>query len=192
MTYPTQIYQSEIADLLRRVYPQPTPIKTEWRAITNLQGVYCPRIDIAVGPFAEGKICVGEYNQLMHMSECFLNRLIDYHCQNVQSWGGETVRLHLEDIRSYNSNSRCLLAIEVENKVSRKHLLGGAMNASALGRLGIVVGWTEDKVKALVKLCRYWDFLRSVGKNTFKTTNLLILSPDQLRDAIEHPQNNNL
>ena len=91
---------------------------------------------------------------------------------------------NFHELKILNENSRCLLAIEIENNVSRKHLLGGAVNAAALGRLGIVVGWTENKVKALVKLQTYWDFLYSVGKNTFNTRNLVILSPQQLSEAI--------
>jgi hypothetical protein len=47
-----------------------------------------------------------------------------------------------------------------------------------------MIGWDEEKVNALVKLQAYWDFLRSVGKNTFETKNLIILSPTQLEEAI--------
>ena len=29
----------------------------------------------------------------------------------------------------------------IENRVSRKHLMDGAINASALGRIGVVLPW---------------------------------------------------
>ena len=45
-------------------------------------------------------------------------------------------------------------------------LLGGAVNAAALGRIGIVVAWTSEKLKAFAKLRRYLNFLGIVGKNT--------------------------
>lgn len=58
------------------------------------------------------------------------------------------------------------------------------MNACALGRVGIVIGWDEHKVKALIKLQAYWDFLRNVKNNPYGTDNLLIVNPEQFRDAI--------
>jgi hypothetical protein len=79
------------------------------------------------------------------------------------------------------------MAIEIENQVSRKHLLGGAVNASVLSRIGILVPWTKEKSRATIKLLQYWDFLKYVGKNTFSADNVLILTPDQLKEAIsEH------
>ena len=62
--------------------------------------------------------------------------------------------------------------------------MGGAINAAALGRLGIAVGWTREKVKAFVKLRSYLLFLASVGKNTFHPYNLLVLSKEQVLDAV--------
>jgi len=47
-----------------------------------------------------------------------------------------------------------------------------------------VVGWTPDKVKALVKLRSCLLFLARVGKNTFDPANLLILSEERLTDAL--------
>lgn len=76
------------------------------------------------------------------------------------------------------------MALEIENRVTRKHLLGGVVNASALGRVAIVIGWIEEKVRALVKLQSYWSFLSSVGKNTYRTQNLLIMNPTQFNEAL--------
>ncbi|HEY0458752.1 MAG TPA: hypothetical protein VGC97_06325 [Pyrinomonadaceae bacterium] len=79
------------------------------------------------------------------------------------------------------------MAIEIEYNVSRKQLLGSTVNASVLGRLGVMIGWDAEKVNALVKLQVYWDYLRIVGKNTFETKNLLILTPNQFRGALLLP-----
>ncbi len=186
-------YQNQVARLLRRIYPPPTPIKAEWRTIANIKGIYSPRIDIAVGPFSEvrGGNCIREYNELMDSSRSFMEQLLVYHQANVMAYRIDDEELNLvhhfsdfNELRNTNENARCLLAIEIENEVSRKHLLGGAVNAAALGRVGAVVGWTENKVRSLVRLQTYWDFLYSVGKNTFKTTNLVILSPKQLIEAL--------
>jgi hypothetical protein len=192
MALPT-VYQNRISDLLTRIYQPPIPVETEWRAITNIDGLYSPRIDIAVGPFSteRGEKNIDDYDHIMDLSEDFIEQLIEYHIENVSRFRIQDEELDevlqypsFDEIKANNSNARCLLAIEIENRVSRKHLLGGVVNASALGRLGIVVGWTKNKVEALVKLQAYWDYLGSVGKNTFKTKNLVILAPDQLREAI--------
>jgi hypothetical protein len=186
-------YQKQIAQDLSRVYLPPTPIEVEWRAIANIRGLYSPRIDVAVGPFSvvRGGNCIAEYDELMDSSRDFIEQILEYHHANVTTYRANDEQLNqalhfsnFDELKNINENARCLLAIEIENKVSRKHLLGGAVNAAALGRLGIVVGWTENKVKALVKLQTYWDFLGSVGKNTFNTRNLVILSPQQLSKAI--------
>ena len=93
--------------------------------------------------------------------------------------------MEFEAICYFNYNSRCFLGIEIENEVSRKHLMGGAINAAALARFGIVIGWTADKLQALLRLMCYLQFLGEVGKNTFRPYNLWILSPQQFSDSVE-------
>ena len=56
--------------------------------------------------------------------------------------------------------------------------------ALVLRRIGICIGWTPEKVKALIKVQAYWDFLRSVGKNIFETKNVIILDKNQFRESI--------
>ena len=192
MPSPTETFQEEIKDHLLKIYPN-TPIKKEWRSIENIRGLYSPRIDIAVGPFStlRGGNCRHDYDQLMDASRPFIECLLAFHSENVTRYRiiddqrNEVLEFsEFRQVRNFNDNARCLLAIEIEHNVTRKHLLGGAVNASVLGRLGILVGWNEEKVNALVKLQAYWDFLKSVGKNTFETRNLIILSPEQLTEAI--------
>jgi len=191
MTTPSE-YQRQIAQLLELVYPPPTPIQTEWRTIDNIRGLYSPRIDVAVGPFSviRGHNYIQQYDRLMESSRSFIEQLLEYHHKNVMAYRVNDRQLNqalhfssFDELKYLNQNARCLLTIEIENRVSRKHLLGGAVNAAALGRIGVVVGWTENKVRALVRLQAYWDFLGSVRKNTFNTGNLVILSPKQLSDA---------
>ncbi|MGO9270137.1 MAG: hypothetical protein ACLQOO_07770 [Terriglobia bacterium] len=153
---------------------------------THIRGVpasgtlYSPRLDIAVGPRPNG-----DFDALAQTHDGLLRRLYDYHRANVL---GNPMPNDLvpsfEEVLGKNHYARCFLGIEIENSVSRKHLMGGAINAAALGRIGIAVGWTAEKVKALVKLRSYLLFLASVGKNTFDPANLLILSKDQLDGAV--------
>lgn len=188
-------FQFEIASMFAELYPDLREhIETEWRAVKEIKGIYVPRVDIVVGPFATepGISMEHEYDRLTRRSNTFLDLLLKHHNDNVQQYLQTDDQildrnLLLRDSASlqyHNRNAQCFLAIEIENKVSRKHLLGGAVNASALGRIGIVVGWTESKVNALVRLLAYWNYLGSVEKNTFEASNLLLLSREQLRDSI--------
>ncbi|MDI6716697.1 MAG: hypothetical protein QME63_07120 [Actinomycetota bacterium] len=182
-------FQDEITKQLKSIYPS-VDIKTEWSAFRNERRLYSPRIDVAVGPFSieHGNSCTKKYNSLMESSKSFIEMLLLFHQDNIKDNSIGDSQLYqpktFDELMKFNKNARCLLAIEVENKGSRKHLLGSAVNAAALGRLGIVVGWAQENVKALVKLQAYWEYLRSVDKNTYNTKNLIILSPDQLRKAI--------
>ena len=124
-----------------------------------------------------------QYNEMMDSSRTFIERLLHKHADNMRQLelpAGEYGSVRYEELLTFNENARCLFAVEIENKVSRKHLLGGALNACALGRMGIVVGWTAEKMRALFKLQAYWDFLESVGKNTFRAKNLIVIDPHQL------------
>jgi hypothetical protein len=44
-------YQNNIANSLRVIFNE-NQIQPEWPAIADIKGLYSPRIDIAVGPFA--------------------------------------------------------------------------------------------------------------------------------------------
>lgn len=125
-----------------------------------------------------------EYDRLMEISREFIEMLIVYTLENIREYEAINSVITFENLKNKNRNARCLLAIEIENKVSRKHLMGSAINASALGRIGIAVAWNTDKLKAFIKLRKYLHFLGSVGKNTFDTTNLLIMDKEQLFQAI--------
>ena len=158
-------------------------VKQEWRALEGVEATYGPRLDLAVGPFASGQSKLHtEYKALHEQHRAFISELWSAHASNVG-----TIALQGQSpdaLWNSNINARCFLAIEIENCVSRKHLLGGALNASALGRIAVLVGWTRDKLDALLRLRSYFAFLASVGKPTFGTGNLLVLSPDQLAWAV--------
>jgi len=184
-----KIYQQQIVEGLRCIYTG-SLVKSEWATMSNERNLYSPRVDIAVGPFAVRELRFeNDYDSLMENSRGFIQELISYHLQNVRSINGYEPLLSFSELKFKNINARCLLIIEIENKVSRKHLMGGAINAAALGRIGIAVAWTEDKLRALIKLMNYLHFLGSVGKNTFDTGNLLILNRHQLLQAIHDSRN---
>jgi len=47
--------------------------------------------------------------------------------------------------------------------------MGGAINAAALGRLGIAVGWTDQSVHSFVRLRTYLLRLAQYSKNNFRS-----------------------
>ena len=103
--------------------------------------------------------------------------MLDYHRQNVESLSWENCQTSFDGLCYKNKTARCFLAIEIEDKVSRKHLIGSAINAMALGRLGIVVACTSDKLKTFVRQRRYLWFLSRA--TNLDTDNLLILNREQ-------------
>lgn len=182
---PVKSFQQELVSVLRVLFSG-VPIEKEWAAMRRADGLYSPRLDIAVGPFATGESnCVPKFDRLLEEHQDFLLRLYEHHLANIRESAAPGLRPDFEQVALRNRNARCFLAIEIENQVSRKHLMGGAINAAALGRIGIAVGWTTEKVEALVRLRSYLLFLASVGKNTFDPANLLILSKDQLHDTLK-------
>lgn len=175
-------YQLDIARRLKHAFGS-VDVNYEWRSFDSRAEAYAPRLDIAVGPFATGSSqFIGEFDALGRRHRSMVSALWRSHISNV---GREHVGPQSrESLDSANLNARCFLAVEIENRGSRKHMLGGAVNAAALGRIGVVVGWDVGTLRALVRLRRYLEFLRLVGKSSFGTKNLLIVSPEQLRVAV--------
>jgi hypothetical protein len=164
-------------------------VRAEWRTMADRKGVYSPRLDLAVGPFAVAhEVYSEEFNTQIEKHREFVQMLHACSSENFERITPELRPLDYGDMAFRNANARCFMAIEIENQVSRKHLMGGAINAAALGRIGIAIGWTEGMVRAFVKLRAYLLYLASVGKNTFDPFNLLVLSKDQFGACIEQAE----
>ena len=159
----------------------------EWASFTGYPKQYSPTLDLAVGPFSTvpGERRVGDYRRLAREHRHFLENLWACHVQNEAELNARNDQSAstLGSALAANRNARCFLAIEIENQVSRKHLMGGALNAVALGHLGIIIGWTEDKVRAMFRARNYLRFLERVEKPTISMGNLLILSREQASRA---------
>lgn len=171
-------YQANLAQQLRGILHQEA--RTEWSIETRQYNIYSPVIDVAVGPFATDRQYIDVYDELMDENKSFIESLIELHNNNLRAFSDELPKTFFDVIRGKNRNSRCFMAVEIENKVSRKHLMGGAVNASAMGRIGVLVPWTDEKFRAMVKLIGYFRFLTENEKNTFDTTNILVIKKDQL------------
>jgi len=185
-------YQARAKEALQRLYPT-VEVETEWYPFKGeKRDMYWPVVDVAVGPFATHSTYGHRYTELMDESRGFVESLIEIHNLNVLGIGGAP--LDFPTLARFNENARCLLCIELEESGSRKHCLGNLVNASALGRIGILLARTEKVLRIFVSQRAYLRFLEEVEKNTFKTTNALILMTEQfdqcLREHIERlPRN---
>ena len=63
--------------------------------------------------------------------------------------------------------------------------MGGALNAAALGRVGVSVACSPPELMKLLKMRRYLLFLASVGKNTLDITNLLVVTREQIARSLD-------
>jgi len=160
----------EVFIRLKQVFGKENVVK-EWNVAKSSKDaytreLYCPRVDFAVGPFnIDANI---EYN----------NRLIKEAYQKYRKL------LKLLKTRSDNralepnENPRCFLVIEVEHKSSRKHRLGSIVNASALGKIGIIVASNQRVFESLVKIRRYLEFLERVRKTRSAPENVMIITQE--------------
>ncbi len=173
-------YQITIAHQLKEKYS--LDAQTEWRPMQEQKTLYSPRVDIGVGPFVYDSKCIPQqHDRLIHKHAKEIQKMLDFHKSNVDRFNFTTANPTLEEVCFKNTSARCLLAIEIEDKISRKHLIGGALNAIALGRLGIVITCSEDKLSAMFRIRKYLWFLSNATK--LETDNLLILSKQQFADS---------
>lgn len=180
----TREYQDSIYPLLRRKLGG-LVIEDEWTAFRGFNNHYSPRVDIAVGPFSTepGQNQIREYNRLVqqHNINSFLRGLYDLHVENI---GAEVLNEILipdfNNMLTKNQNARCFLAIEIENENSKKHILGSLINAASLGRVGIGIAYSVKTFRTFIRILNYLGFLKRVEKNTYDTTNFLIITKEQM------------
>lgn len=165
-------------------------VRNEWIAFEGYRNHYSPRVDIAIGPFSiqPGNNQMQEYNKLIRAKNVrqFLRSLFDLHVENL----GEEPILNEVRIADFdglvtkNQNARCFLAIEIENENSKKHIMGSLINAASLGRVGIGIAYSDKTFRTFIRILNYLAFLKRVGKNTYDTTNFLIVTKDQMTDLL--------
>lgn len=180
----TKQYQKYIHPLVAAKF-QNLEVKSEWTTFGGYRNHYSPRVDIAVGPFSiyPGYTQMEEYNILVREHfRPLLNRLYDFHVQNIgdEAITNEVTIPEFEMLITKNQNARCFLAIEIEKENSKKHIMGSLINAAPLGRVGIGIAYNEKTVRTFMRILNYLAFLKRVRKNTYDTTNFLILTKDQM------------
>jgi hypothetical protein len=157
----------------------------EWRTFSNYIH-YSPRVDVAVGPYStpefgnQGDII----NQVYLTNEQWIQELFNFHQENMAGYLNEYQLPDFHEIIHFNRNPRCFLAIEIENKTSKKHILGSVVNASSLGKIGIGIPMHDSTFRTFARILNYLSFLKNVGKNTFHTNNFLLLKREQVLSTL--------
>jgi hypothetical protein len=164
---------------------------SEWISFRGNRTQYSPRVDIAVGPFniGPGPNIRHEYDKILdtnNEARRFLTAAFEFHNANMETLAPELAFRDFDERIRINENSRCFLSIEIENKNSKKHIMGSVVNACSLGRIGIGIAFSESTLRAFSRIMNYLNFLESVGKNTYRTTNFLLLSTEQFDHLIEN------
>lgn len=124
------------------------PLIRKQKCMRLENGLYSPRMDVAVGPFAFSgyrfaNIDESNYEQLLVLQEVnnFAEKLIDYG------------RMLPGFTTNYNRNPRCLFSIEIENANDYKHNLGSIANASIMGKIGVYIDYNTRRLN------HFYDYL---------------------------------
>jgi len=178
-----QKYQDKACNYLCNIFGQEN-VKKEWDVAKDSQDaltrkLYCPRLDIAVGPFnTDGNVQnnIDRIKNIVTAKRDFIDNIL------------QLSEPPLTDIDSFlqlkNKNPRCFLAIEIEKSGSRKHMLGDIANVSILGSIGIVVPFNDKKLNAFKRIKKYVDFAARVGKSSAVFRNVLIIKKEKFLRAI--------
>lgn len=147
------ILNNELPRLIDEGYNSPL-IKSQ-KSMKIEEGFYSPRLDIGVGPYA---FQPGNLNSLY--STLLKKRNTCNLIKNIAEKGFYLLKtinegfIENSDCINQNDNARCFLAIEIENKTTRKHFMGSSLNASMMGKIGIVICEGES-ARNLEKLFGY-------------------------------------
>jgi hypothetical protein len=180
----------QVALLPKLIAKFPTQeIRNEWTTFNGVRHQYSPRVDIAIGPFntIPGSNSIDEYNGLLQDNNInhFLRQAFLMHVENLDTdLYQEIIHPVFDDLIYKNQNSRCFMALEIENQNSKKHIMGSVVNAASLGRIGVGIAFSNSTLRTFCRILNYLSFLKRVDKNTYDTTNFLILTVSQLEQLI--------
>jgi hypothetical protein len=143
--------------------------------------LYCPRLDIAVGDFnIDGNV---EYNDRKIKEAAELHKdLIHRLWENSES----QVTPFDDFMCNRNNNPRCLLAIEIENSGSSKHMIGNIANVAIIGSMGIVIPFNHKKLLLCRRIKNYIQYVTRVKKIEKVFQNVLIVEKDKFLECINH------
>jgi len=176
-------YQNRVFDILNGIFGEDN-VEKEWNVAKNSQddftrALYCPRLDLAVGPF--------NIHRNTYEDNLRIDRTLDANRNLIERlWRASELRVSTFErfVRNKNGNPRCMLAIEIENSGSSKHMLGNIANVSILGAIGIVIPFNEKKLALCKRIKKYVNFATEVEKIKAVFENVLIVDKADFLRAI--------
>jgi hypothetical protein len=175
-----EIYQNRIVSQLKGIFGK-RRVKSEWSVAKGsrdawTRDLYCPIIDIAVGPFNTKR---NVYVDREKINRAYLK--YKYFAEKLQNATGTKI-----DDECLNANPRCLFAIEIENETDAKAMLGSIVNAAAVGKIGIMVAFNRKSYSYLIKLRKYLRFIKDVHKvQEDISKNVIIISKNEFAAILE-------
>lgn len=155
--------------LVNKLQKRGYEVRPDWIPFTEKEteedwSHYCPRVDIAVGPFDT----VGGSEEILKAAEkdaltCFLKERTD------------DVNLH----------PNCLVAIEIGYTGTRKHRMGDLVNASLVGHVGIMVAKDDRTEQCYQRIQEYMDYYNKHHASPFGLcANVLVMTVDAAADML--------
>ena len=167
--------QIELKRLLSAIFGKEN-VYPEWRSNARAQDWlrigtnYAPRPDIAVGPFN-----IEEGRHPYEIEETFKQHRTLFDQLGIENTG-------------LNKNPRCLIAIEIENSNKGKHMLGNIINASLLGKIGIVVTLRVEFYLEAERIHRYLKGAFKRKKLGHEVSNVVIVRYERLKEILQNIQ----
>jgi len=183
-------YQALACKLLKDIFGE-CNVKKEWDVAKESEDdltrdSYCPRVDVAVGPFnlTRNGNNLRQIDEMIEQRRGFLKKLFEFseiHSLVSRELGFEKF------LNIRNENPRCLLAIEIENSGSSKHMLGNIANVSILGAIGVVIPFNDTKLKLCKRIKKYLKhaiIVKKIPKDIFR--NVIIIEKNNFKKAFRN------
>jgi len=168
--------QKRLKTLFSNIFGEDNVIK-EWPSSRNaedwLRRGYAPRPDIVIGPFniSEGAN-TSDIKRSFNQNRAFFNHLG-----------------FADGSENKNENPRCLIAVEIENSGSSKHMIGNIINASLLGKVGIIVTLRDEFYRKAENTLKYLEGAFVRKKIGYNPSNVVIKRYDELRRILTQSRN---
>ena len=174
----------ELLNLLKKVFGK-NNVEKEWDVAANSEdaytrNLYVPRIDYAIRPFNRSNDSERRNKDLEDMQISFHNHKDLF--TSLTEYANYPENFN-HDFR-FNSNPRCFVAIEVEYSTSMKHRMGSMINASAMGKVAIMVAETSNVMKSFERIANYLKYLERIKKLDTTPQNLILIEMKDLKKLL--------